>query len=192
MRGVWTIAKREVHAYFVSAMAYVVLFVWLVLQGLTLYLYAEFFADGQSSPGVTQTPLTLFFGQSSLFYMALLVIVPIQLLAGTFFAGGGIIGFLAGVLTCSALSVGYLGALALFVRGAIRRRRADLLLSAPLLPVYWVMLGAAALRAVRQLGGARRAAWEKTEHGREPRRLGPGVRAASAIPRRLRRGFASG
>jgi cellulose synthase/poly-beta-1,6-N-acetylglucosamine synthase-like glycosyltransferase len=125
-------------------------------------------------------------------HLALLVIVPIQLLAGTFFAGGGIVGFLASVLTCSALSVGYLGALALFVRGAVRRRRPDLLLSAPLLPVYWMLLGAAALRAVRQLGGARRAAWEKTEHGKEPRRLGPGVRAASASPRRLRRGFASG
>lgn len=125
-------------------------------------------------------------------HLALLVIVPIQLLAGTFFVGGGIVGFVASVLTCAALSIGYLGAFALFVRGAIRRRRPDLLASVPLLPIYWIMLGAAALRAVRQLGGARRAAWEKTEHGKEPRRRGPGVRAASANPLRLRRGFASG
>ena len=78
MRAIAAIAAREIQAFFVSAMAYVVLFVWLVLQGLTLYLYAEFFADNQAqSTGVTQTPLTLFFGQSSLFYMGLLVIVPL-------------------------------------------------------------------------------------------------------------------
>lgn len=125
-------------------------------------------------------------------HLALLVIVPLQILAGTFLDGGGIVGLVAAVTTSTALVVGYTGAIVLFARGAIRRKRLDLLASIPLLPIYWMMLGAAALRAVRQLGGARRAAWEKTEHGREPRRKGPGVRGTSANPLRLRRGFASG
>jgi cellulose synthase/poly-beta-1,6-N-acetylglucosamine synthase-like glycosyltransferase len=108
-------------------------------------------------------------------HLALLVIVPVQLLMGTFLAGGGIVGFVASLLTSAALSVGYIGALALALRGAFRRRRPDLLVSLPLLPVYWIRLGAAALRAVGQLGGTRRADWEKTEHGRAARRTDPAV-----------------
>ena len=78
MRPIWTIAKREIHSFFVSTTAYVVLFVWLLLQGISLYLFALFFATQQNQAGaVSQTPLTMFFGGSSLFYVGLLVIVPL-------------------------------------------------------------------------------------------------------------------
>jgi ABC-2 type transport system permease protein len=78
MRPIAAIAKREIHSFFVSAIAYVVLTVWLLVQGLSLYLFAMYFADQQNAPGaVTQTPLTLFFGGSVFFYIGLLVVVPL-------------------------------------------------------------------------------------------------------------------
>jgi len=78
MRSIWTIAAREILSFFVSPIAYVVLTVWLVLQGLTLYMFAVYFATQPYITGaVTETPLTMFFGRSSLFYMGLLVVVPL-------------------------------------------------------------------------------------------------------------------
>ncbi len=78
MTAVWTIAKREVFSFFVSPVAYVVLTVWLLLHGVSLYTFAEIFAYQQYDPGaVTQTPLTLFFGRSIFFYLGVLVVVPL-------------------------------------------------------------------------------------------------------------------
>jgi ABC-2 type transport system permease protein len=79
MRGTWTIAKREIHAFFVSPIAYVMLTVFLLVQGLSLYLFASYFATSQYTPGaVTQTPLTMFFGNSTLYYIVLLAFVPLM------------------------------------------------------------------------------------------------------------------
>ena len=79
MRSILTIARREMHSFFVSPIAYVVLTVWLLWGGLSFYLLAAFFAQRQYEPGgVTNTPLTMFFGGSTLFYIVLLVVVPIM------------------------------------------------------------------------------------------------------------------
>jgi ABC-2 type transport system permease protein len=79
MRAIWTIAEREVHAFFVSPIAYIVLTVWIFFQGLSLYLFATLFAQQQYDVGaVSQTPLTMFFGGSMLFYVVLLVVVPLM------------------------------------------------------------------------------------------------------------------
>jgi ABC-2 type transport system permease protein len=79
MRGTWTIAKREIQAFFVSPIAYVMLTVFLLVQGLSLYLFASYFATSQYTPGaVSQTPLTMFFGNSTLYYIVLLVFVPLM------------------------------------------------------------------------------------------------------------------
>jgi len=76
--AVWTIAKREVFSFFVSPVAYVVLTVWLLLHGVALYTFAELFAYQQYDMGaVTHTPLSLFFGGSIFFYLAVLVVVPL-------------------------------------------------------------------------------------------------------------------
>jgi ABC-2 type transport system permease protein len=78
LRAVGTIAWRDIHSFFVSPLAYVVLTAWLFFQGLQLYFLAVYFADQPYAAGdATQTPLTMFFGGSSLFYLALLVIVPL-------------------------------------------------------------------------------------------------------------------
>lgn len=78
MTAVWTIAKREVFSFFVSPVAYVVLTVWLLLHGVSLYSFAELFAYQQYDMGaVTHTPLSLFFGGNVFFYLAVLVVVPL-------------------------------------------------------------------------------------------------------------------
>lgn len=78
MRAIWSIAKRDIFSFFVSPMAYAVLTVWVITQGASLYTYAQYFASQpMSQGGVTDTPLTLFFGNSTLFYIAVLVLVPL-------------------------------------------------------------------------------------------------------------------
>ena len=47
-------------------------------------------------------------------------------------------------------------------------RRGELLWAALVVPVYWVMMSMAAVKAVWQLAG-RPAYWEKTAHGLAPR-----------------------
>ncbi|MEM9193842.1 MAG: ABC transporter permease [Myxococcota bacterium] len=78
MKTVWAVCQREVFSFFVSPIAYVVLTVWLFFQGLSLYIFSTHFATNQyGMGGASQTPLTMFFGASSLFYMVLLVVVPL-------------------------------------------------------------------------------------------------------------------
>ncbi len=76
MRPAWTIAKREVFAYFVSPIAYVVTLVWLLWCGLQYYLLAGLFA-GAPSLSASSNPLSAFFGGSVLFFIPLLVFAPV-------------------------------------------------------------------------------------------------------------------
>ncbi|HBQ13229.1 MAG TPA: hypothetical protein DEF51_19495 [Myxococcales bacterium] len=77
MRATWTILRREVYALFVSPMAWVTLTVWLVWCGFQFFLLALYFT-GQSEPsGPQDSPLTMFFGATTLFYLPLLVFVPL-------------------------------------------------------------------------------------------------------------------
>ena len=76
MNGLWTIAKREVHSFFVLPIAYIVLTVWLLYFGLVFYILADFFS---ASPGVGGGAglMTAFFGGTTLFYMPLLIFAPV-------------------------------------------------------------------------------------------------------------------
>src|SRR5688500_12609783 len=48
------------------------------MHGVSLYTFAELFAYQQYDVGaITHTPLTLFFGGSVFFYLAVLVVVPL-------------------------------------------------------------------------------------------------------------------
>jgi len=74
MNAVLTIAKREVFAFFVSPIAYVVLTVWLLFFGIVFYILVLVFAQ----PGGAETNLlTAFFGGTTLFYLPLLVFAPV-------------------------------------------------------------------------------------------------------------------
>ncbi|MFT3922660.1 MAG: ABC transporter permease subunit [Myxococcales bacterium] len=76
MKPAWTIAKREVFAYFVSPIAYVVTVVWLIWCGLQYYLLAGLYA-GAPSLSASSNPLSAFFGGSVLFFIPLLVFAPV-------------------------------------------------------------------------------------------------------------------
>ena len=62
------------------------------------------------------------------------------------------------------LAIGYGVSILVGVISVVRRRRADLALSALLMPVYWLLVSFAAYRALYQLVRDPYL-WEKTEHG---------------------------
>jgi ABC-2 type transport system permease protein len=72
---VWSIAKRDIRAMFVSPIMYIVLTAWLLLSGWSFYLLASMYAQ-RFSTGGSDTPLSAFFGQTTLFYLPLLLFVP--------------------------------------------------------------------------------------------------------------------
>jgi ABC-2 type transport system permease protein len=76
VKAALTIAKREIFAYFVSPIAYVVTVVWLIWCGLQFYLLAGVFASAPSL-SATANPLSAFFGGSVLFFIPLLVFAPV-------------------------------------------------------------------------------------------------------------------
>lgn len=65
--------------------------------------------------------------------------------------------------------MGYLGSMALGVLTLRRRGYASLLAQIPLMPIYWLLISAAAYRALWQFATSR-FEWEKTEHGIAARR----------------------
>ncbi|MCA9531627.1 MAG: ABC transporter permease subunit [Myxococcales bacterium] len=71
-----TIAARELRAYFVSPLAYVVLTVWLLWTGATFYYFCTWFASNPSG-SETYTPLTMFFSGNMLLFLPMLVFVPV-------------------------------------------------------------------------------------------------------------------
>ncbi len=84
MKGAWVVLKRELASFFASPLAYVVLTAWLLFSGITFWILTEFYARNAVSSGA-DTPLSGFFGGSSLFFIPLLVFVPVltmRLIAG--------------------------------------------------------------------------------------------------------------
>jgi len=74
MRAFWPIYKRELFAFFVTPLAWVLITVFLSLQGLNFYLIIDTFAT-RVEPS-DQTPLQAFFGNTVLLYMVLFLLVP--------------------------------------------------------------------------------------------------------------------
>jgi ABC-2 type transport system permease protein len=74
MSAILTIARREVLAFFVSPIAYVVATVWLLMMGIAFSWFALL---SMSQPPSANTNLVqLFFGGSFLFYLPVLVFSP--------------------------------------------------------------------------------------------------------------------
>ncbi len=76
MRSAWVVMKRELASFFVSPLAYVVLTSWLNFTGVTIWILTEFYARNAVTSGA-DTPLSGFFGGSALFFIPLLVFVPV-------------------------------------------------------------------------------------------------------------------
>jgi len=84
MTGAWVVMKRELGSFFVSPLAYVVLTSWLIWNGVVFWVLTEFYARNAVSSGAS-SPLSGFFGGSALFFIPLLIFVPVltmRLVAG--------------------------------------------------------------------------------------------------------------
>ncbi len=77
MRATWTICKREVYAFFISPLAYVVMTAWLLLSGYSFYSLARWFAANPFQTSASDTLLGAFFGETTLFYLPILFFVPV-------------------------------------------------------------------------------------------------------------------
>jgi ABC-2 type transport system permease protein len=75
MRGFWPIFKRELFAFFVTPLAWVLIVVFLVVQGMHFFLLVDHFAT-MADAGGDETPLSAFFGNTVLLYLVLFVLVP--------------------------------------------------------------------------------------------------------------------
>lgn len=99
------------------------------------------------------------------------VLMAGEVLGGTLLAlPGSVLGAMFWAVAWFALITGYAAAMALALLAARRRGLNRLLWNVPLMPLYWLLISAAAYRALWQFVTAP-FKWEKTEHGR-PSRLG--------------------
>ena len=75
MRGFWAIWKREMLSLFVTPTAWIVIFLFVLFQGMHFYVLVEHFA---TSPEVSadQGPVQAFFGGDIFYYLPLILICP--------------------------------------------------------------------------------------------------------------------
>jgi ABC-2 type transport system permease protein len=77
MTAVLPILKRELYAFFVSPIAYVLLTAWTLLGGFTFWELTAFVAEQPFDGSAQESPLTYFFGRTTLFYLPVLVLIPV-------------------------------------------------------------------------------------------------------------------
>lgn len=75
MRGFWPVFKRELFAYFVTPLAYVLILAFVFWQGLHFYLLVRSFA-GSAEASIDQGPVQAFFGGDVFYYLPLILICP--------------------------------------------------------------------------------------------------------------------
>ena len=75
MRSFWPIYKRELFAFFVTPLAWVLITVFLLVQGMHFFLLVDHFASAGQQVS-DQTPLQAFFGNTVLLYLVLFLLVP--------------------------------------------------------------------------------------------------------------------
>jgi ABC-2 type transport system permease protein len=75
VKSFWPIYKRELFAFFVTPLAWVLICVFLIVQGMHFYLLVEHFANAGEAVS-DQTPVQAFFGNTVLLYLVLFLLVP--------------------------------------------------------------------------------------------------------------------
>jgi ABC-2 type transport system permease protein len=75
VRSFWPIYKRELFAFFVTPLAWVLITVFLFVQGMHFFLLVDHFATA-SGGASDQTPIQAFFGNTILLYLVLFLLVP--------------------------------------------------------------------------------------------------------------------
>ena len=75
MRAFWPIFKRELFAFFVTPLAWVLIATFLLVQGMHFFLLVDHFSRTSDLAG-DETPMSAFFGNTVLLYLVLFVLVP--------------------------------------------------------------------------------------------------------------------
>lgn len=75
MRAFWPIFKRELFAFFVTPLAWVLIVVFLLVQGMHFFVLVDHF-NGQEQIASDQSPLQAFFGNTVLLYLVVFLLVP--------------------------------------------------------------------------------------------------------------------
>jgi ABC-2 type transport system permease protein len=75
VKGFWPVFKRDLFSAFVTPVAWAMIVVFLLLQGLNFYLLVVHFAN-QVDVSVDRGPVQWFFGETVLFYLPLLMLPP--------------------------------------------------------------------------------------------------------------------
>jgi ABC-2 type transport system permease protein len=75
VRAFWPLFKRELFAFFVTPLAWVLISAFLVVQGMHFYLLVDHFSS-QTGISSDQTPIQAFFGNTVLLYLILFLLVP--------------------------------------------------------------------------------------------------------------------
>lgn len=75
MRGFWPLFKRELFAFFVTPLAWVLVCVFLLVQGLHFFVLVEQLS-AQVVAGGDMSPVSAFFGNTVLLYLILFLLVP--------------------------------------------------------------------------------------------------------------------
>ena len=75
MKAFWPIYKRELFAFFVTPLAWVLIVVFLVVQGMHFFLLVDHFST-QTEVSSDQSPLQAFFGNTVLLYLILFLLIP--------------------------------------------------------------------------------------------------------------------
>ncbi len=75
VRAFWPIFKRELFAFFVTPLAWVLIVAFLVVQGMHFFLLVDHFSL-QADLASDETPLSAFFGNTVLLYLVLFLLVP--------------------------------------------------------------------------------------------------------------------
>jgi ABC-2 type transport system permease protein len=75
VKAFWPLFKRELFAFFVTPLAWVLIVVFLMVQGLHFTLLVDHFA-AEPEVASDQSPLQAFFGNTMLLYLVLFLLVP--------------------------------------------------------------------------------------------------------------------
>ncbi len=75
MRSFWPLYKRELFAFFVTPLAWVLITAFLFVQGMHFFLLVDHFASAGQQVS-DQTPLQAFFGNTVLLYLVLFLMIP--------------------------------------------------------------------------------------------------------------------
>lgn len=75
MRGFLAIWKREMFSFFVTPLAWILIVVFLLVQGMHFYLLVDHFSN-MTDVVSDQSPISAFFGNTVLLYIVLFLLVP--------------------------------------------------------------------------------------------------------------------